>query len=88
MLIEKKQKSCLVILLAASLAACSINGSNRPSMPLPTNLKQRCDVDLPMLESAQGLALTTTLEWYQNNYTECAGNHNGLIDALKERGLE
>lgn len=57
-------------------------------MPLPTNLKAECRVDLPLLESAQGKALATTLEWYQDQYTECAANHNGLLEALKERGID
>jgi hypothetical protein len=57
-------------------------------MPLPTNLKAECRVDLPMLEGPQGVALSTTLEWYQDQYTECAANHNGLIEALKERGIQ
>lgn len=57
-------------------------------MPLPTNLKAECRVDLPMLKSPQGVALSTTLEWYQDQYTECAANHNGLIEALKERGIQ
>ena len=28
------------------------------------------------------------LDFYKNEYTECAAKHNGLIDALKERGIE
>lgn len=57
-------------------------------MPLPTNLKAECDVDLPLLQSGQGVALATILEWYQDNYTTCAANHNGLLKALKERGIQ
>lgn len=88
MLTKKKQKSCLVILLASSLMACSTSDNSRQLMPLPTNLKAECDVDLPLLQSGQGVALATTLEWYQDTYTTCAANHNGLLKALKERGIQ
>lgn len=43
---------------------------------------------MPDLAGPTGGDLASLNDWYQEEYTVCAGNHNGLIDALKERGIE
>jgi len=52
------------------------------------NLKQKCNIDLPDLAGPTGTSLSAVNDWYQEEYTICAANHNGLIDALKERGIQ
>lgn len=62
--------------------------SNRQKQPFPTNLKEKCSKNLPMIEGEQGVQVVDPLEWYQEEYTKCAANHNGLINAMEARGLK
>lgn len=43
---------------------------------------------MPDLAGPTGKDLADLNDWYQDEYTECSANHNGLIDALKERGIQ
>lgn len=86
---RKKLKSFSVIFIALTLVSgCGLNYSSRQERPLPVNLKQKCSIDMPDLAGPTGGDLASLNDWYQEEYTVCAGNHNGLIDALKERGIE
>lgn len=84
----KKLKVFILITVALNLLGCSTQSSSNQGMPLPTNLKERCRTDVPFLAGPTGVAMTATLDWYRDNYTPCAANHNGLLDALEKRGIK
>ncbi|XAO54201.1 O-spanin component [Yersinia phage vB_YenM_P778] len=85
-------KSCsLYFILSVSLLSMSACSTNKPTPTKPVvqaNLLQKEETDgqkLKQLTGTDGLALTSTMEYYRDKYMECAVSKNGLIDVLLQQ---